>query len=119
MTFSCSELAPFRYALDAFIQLEEFTTDRSLKQRIPETRFLHVCRKVVFPKQVKPGQIIHSPFAVNEVLTEYRTMTDCRETASRRLRPVIVTASASLANGALDHENPALQDGVSSKGGRH
>jgi hypothetical protein len=98
--------------------LEDLTIDRLLKVHFPETRFTQAFRKAPFLQKVTLGQVMASPLALYDFLAECRTMPGFGEAALTRLRWVIEKASAGLVNGASDHEDAAVQGGVSCKDGR-
>ena len=118
MTYTFKELVPVPDAPNDAVQLEDLTIDRLLKDHFRKAKFTAQFREASFLQQVTLGQILSSPFALYDFLTKCRTIPGCGETAVKRLRSVIELASAGHVNGASEHEDAAVQGGVSCMDGR-
>lgn len=113
-----SEQVSVPHAYNEAVRLQDWTIDRLLQDRFPETRFMQRFRKDPFLRRVTLGQVMSNPFALNDFLAKCRTLPACGETSVSRLRWVIEVASAGLVAGAPDPAEAAIQQGTSCGAGR-
>jgi len=119
MTSDFNEPVPVPYAPNDAVELEDFTIDRLLQDHFSEIPFRQRFRNDPLLQQVTLGQVQSIPFALNSFLEECQKTPGCGKTSLSRLRWVLEMASAGLVNGASDHEDAAVQGGVSCKDGRN
>jgi len=82
--------------MDATPWLEDWTIGQLLRHRYPDTRLRRRFQDNPCLDQVTLGQVLRTPFALNDFLSACRTQPHCGDTSIRRLRAMIEQAARSL-----------------------
>jgi hypothetical protein len=96
MNHNPGHLAAFPDHLEVVLPLEDWTIAQLLRFRYPDTRLRQRFQEEPYLDQVTLGQVLGSPFALNDFLAACRSLPQCGETSINRLRAVIENASRGL-----------------------